>query len=193
MQLRYETNLSAEEYVRQKAWKFAELGSCPLHPGGGCSLARHGTYSRKFPEGTKIARWYCREGRTTFGLLPDCLAARLPGTLLEIEVVLNTVRDSTSQEKAADKLREDIELIGALRWIRHRIFLVRAALAILIERLPAFQKCTPTVSCFQEILGLQFVLPVLRGYAHEHLQMLPAPLGFCPKKRFQHKMGTDPP
>ena len=199
MQLRFATNLSAEEYVSQKAWRYAELRSCPLHPEGGCSLARHGTYTRKFPPGTKIARWYCSMGHTTFSLLPDCLAAHLPGTLLEIEVVLNKVQDSPSQEAAADEIRNDIGLIGALRWVRHRIFLTQVALNMLIELLPSLPKnCTPNISCFQQIFDVQFVLPVLRGYASSHLQILPSPIGFsaCPKKKknhFQHKMGTDPP
>ena len=49
--------------------------------------ARHGTYAPKTPAGTQVARWYCRESHTTFSLPPDCLAARLPGTLTELEKV----------------------------------------------------------------------------------------------------------
>ena len=48
----------------------------------------HGTYARKTPRGTQIARWYCPESHMTFSLLPDCLAARLPGTLDEVEQVV---------------------------------------------------------------------------------------------------------
>ena len=33
---------------------------------------------RKFLHGTGIARWYCPHSHTTFSLLPNCLAARLP-------------------------------------------------------------------------------------------------------------------
>jgi len=199
MQLRFETNLSVDEYVNQKAWRYAELNTCPLHPEGGCSLAKHGTYSRKLPPGTKIARWYCPEGCTTFSLLPDCLAARLPGSLVEIEIVLNQVQASPSQEAAADDIRENTEHAGALRWIRRRLFLVQASLAMLIELISDFpEDFTPTLPCFQELLGFQFVLPELRGYAHSHLEILPPPIGFGPypkkkKIRFQHKTGTDPP
>ena len=57
---------------------------CPNHPRGECLLARHGTYARKRPAGMQIARWYCGESHTTFSLLPDCLAARLPRTLTEL-------------------------------------------------------------------------------------------------------------
>ena len=35
---------------------------------------------RKTPRGTRVARWYCPQSRTTFSLLPDCLAARLDAT-----------------------------------------------------------------------------------------------------------------
>ncbi len=44
MQLRFATDLSAQQYVRQQAWKDAQLDNCPLHPKGGCGFARHGTY-----------------------------------------------------------------------------------------------------------------------------------------------------
>ncbi|MFO7802052.1 MAG: hypothetical protein R6V55_07140 [Desulfovermiculus sp.] len=149
------------------------------------------------PPRTKVARWYCPEGRTTFSLLPDCLAARLPGSLIEIEIVLNQVQASPSQEAAADNIRENIELAGALRWIRRRVFLIQVSLVMLIEFLPDLPKeATPTLSCFQELLGLQFALPALRGYAHSHLGILPPPIGFGPypkKNRFQQKTGTDPP
>lgn len=162
-------------------------------------MAKHGTYSRKLPPGTKVARWYCPEGCTTFSLLPDCLAARLPGSLIQIEIVLNQVQASPSQEAAAVNIRENIELAGALRWIRRRLFLVQASLAMLIELLNDLpEEFTPTLSCFQELLGLQFVLPALRECAHAHLGILPPPIGFGPypkkkKIRFQQKTGTDPP
>jgi hypothetical protein len=196
MQLRFATNLSAEEYVKQKAWTQAKLHSCPLHPQGGCSLAKHGTYPRKFPPGTKVARWNCPEGCTTISLLPDCLAARFPGTLIDVEMVLIKVQESPSQEAAADMIRKDIQLPGALRWIRRRIFLVTAALTMIMGMLPNLPKdCMPTFSCFQDFLDYKSVLPALRGYAQEHLNELPHPIGFgsYPKKRIQHKMGTDPP
>ena len=88
MQLRFQTGLTSEQYVSAEAWRAARLDRCPNHPHGGCSLARHGTYERRTPAGTQIARWYCRESHTTFNLLPDCLAARLPGTLRRLEEVV---------------------------------------------------------------------------------------------------------
>lgn len=73
MQLRFETTLSANEYVATQGWHTAVLPSCPLHPQGGCSLARHGTYTRTTPVGMRIPRWYCPQGHRTFSLLPDFL------------------------------------------------------------------------------------------------------------------------
>jgi hypothetical protein len=64
-------------------------------PNGGCGFARHGTYyARGTPPGTEIARWYCLTGHCTFSLLPDCLAARLPGTLAEVESVVRAVEQA---------------------------------------------------------------------------------------------------
>ena len=65
LQLRYETGLTGEEYVRTEAWREARLARCPNHPHGGCSVCRHGTYERKTPPGAKVPRWYCRESHTT--------------------------------------------------------------------------------------------------------------------------------
>jgi|LGVC01.1.fsa_nt_gb hypothetical protein len=202
MQMRFATDLSADEYVRQKAWKHARLDNCPLHPKGGCGFAKHGTYTRKFPDGTKIPRWYCLDGHTTFSLLPDCLASRLSGSLTEVEAVIAKVESSPSQEAAAHHLRPYIELPGILRWIRRRTFLVKAALIMLIELFPSLLAgCTSTISSFRSVLGVEHVLPELRMLGSLHLDILPPPLGFGPrpglqkikKSHFQHKTGTDPP
>jgi hypothetical protein len=90
VQLRFECSLTGGEYVNQRAWREASLPRCPLHPKGGCGFARHGTYKRISPPGTLIARWYCPQGHRTFSLLPDCLAARLTGTLAEVESVVES-------------------------------------------------------------------------------------------------------
>jgi hypothetical protein len=88
VQLRYACPLTGAQYVSEQAWQEAILPRCPLHPQGGCHFARHGTSTRVSPPGTRVARWYCREGHCTFSLLPDCLAARLSGTLAEVEVLV---------------------------------------------------------------------------------------------------------
>ena len=202
MQLRYATNLPVEQYIQQEAWKDAKLDQCPLHPDGGCKIARHGTYSRKYPIGIKIARWYCRKGCTTISKLPDCLSSRLPGTLIEVETVINQIENAPSQEAAADNIRLDISLPSVLRWMRRRLFLVRLTLLLLIELLPAFtENEQPTLSSFRSFLGIEFILPHLRKIAAQYLDILPPPLGFGPrpeapniqKNHFQHQTGPDPP
>jgi hypothetical protein len=202
MQIRFATDLSADEYVRQQAWKDAALDNCPLHGKGRCGFARHGTYSRQTPEGTKIARWYCPDGHSTFSLLPDCLSSRLPGSLIEVETAINKVENAPSQEAAVHDLRLDVGFSGVLRWIRRRLFLVRATLTLLIELLPILpEDCRPCISSFRVALGVEHALPALRIYAAPYLYVLPPPVGFGPrlqrkkgkKPPFQHKTGTDPP
>jgi len=202
MQLRFATDLSATEYVRREAWKEAKLERCPLHPEGGCGFRKNGTYPRKHPEGTKIARWYCFLGHQTFSFLPDCLSARLPGTLKQVEDIIDEVEESPSQEDAVQRVRLDIFLPGALRWVRRRIFAIRSVLTMLIELMPSmFAACDPTLASFRRALGVTPVLSELRELAGPFLQVLPPPLGFgslpghqkIKKCHLQHETGTDPP
>ena len=159
MQLRYKTDFTSEEYVSQQAWRDASLEACPAHPGGGCSFARHGTYERLRPAGTRIARWYCRQAQCTFSLLPDCLAARLSGSLEEVEAAVVAVEKARSVEAAADHLRPDIDLPGALRWTRHRLGPVHRALRLLLALLPELLLgCPPTVQGFRQRLETEVAL-----------------------------------
>ena len=182
MQLRYHSGLTGEQYVNAEAWCTARLERCPNHPHGGCSLARHGTYSRKTPVGTRIARWYCSESHTTFSLLPDCLAARLPGTLAELEAVVAAVEQTPSLISAADQLRPDeTELPGVLRWLRRRVRLVHNALRHVLGLLPdQFAGCRPDVAAFRQRLDTTTALLELREVTAPWLSTLPAPLGFRP-------------
>ena len=203
MQLRLRTGLDGERYVAARGWRDASLARCPNHPRGGCSLARHGTYARKTPPGTRIARWYCPESRTTFSLLPDCLAARLPGTLAEIEDAVAAAERAKSLEAAADAVRGDaIELPGAMRWLRRRIRLVRRALAAAGVLLPeALAGCPPTVLAFRDRLDTDAALVWLREATAPDLVALPPPLGCArgpairghPIAPFQQRTGHDPP
>lgn len=173
-----------------------------MHPAGGCSFARHGTYERVDPPGTRIPRWYCPEGHCTFSLLADCFAARLSGSLQEVEEVVVAVEQAASREAAADDLRTDIELPGALRWIRRRLKAVHAALTLLLGLFPdLLTGCQPSVCAFRQWLGVDWILPVLREIAELQLARLPPPLGFQPpvgrggesKQPRQHQVGPDPP
>ncbi len=202
VQLRFKTDLTSEEYVKQKAWRFATLECCPLHPVGGCSVVRHGTYERVDPPGTQIPRWYCPEGQCTFSLLADCFASRLSGSLHKIEEVVVQVEQAKSLQAAADRLRLDIELPGALRWTRRRVKYVHASLTTVRGLLPErFAGCQGTVASFRKKLDRNDILPVLREIAAVHLASLAAPLGFRPlpvrggkrKMVIQHQTGADPP
>lgn len=173
-----------------------------MHPRGGCGFAGHGTYPRVRPRGARVARWYCRVAHQTFSLLPDCLAARLPGTLEEVEDAVVSTEQAKSLEAAADGVRPDIELPGALRWLRRRVARVHAALSILRGIEPErFGNCRPTLSEFRACLDVVPVLSALREMASASLADLPAPLGFRPRlasaseyrRARQHNTGTDPP
>lgn len=174
-----------------------------MHSQGGCGFARHGTYERVSPRGTRIARWYCPQAHRTFSLLPDHLAARFPGTLYEIEEVVAAVEQAPSVEATADQLRnDDITLPSAVRWVRRRVSAVRKLLTIVIGLFPQLLLgCTPTLTSLRERLACDEVLRVLRKVGELHLQALAPPLGFKHPSyrgaerhhRFQQHMGPDPP
>lgn len=203
MQLRFETGLTGVEYVTRQAWREASLARCPLHPRARCGFARHGTYTRVEPAGTRIARWYCPQGHRTFSLLPDALAAGLRGTLEQIEHVVLTVEQAPSVELAADQLRPDgIGLPSALRWVRRRLRPVRELLRTVVGMFPEpLAGCTPTIGALRERLGCAQVLFHLRSMASPHLGALITPLGFQRRPKagrdragaVQHGLGPDPP
>lgn len=158
---------------------------------------------RKTPAGTRIARWYCRQGHCTFSLLPDHLAARLPGTLAEIEQAAFAAESAPSLQACADALRpEPIGLPGALRWLRRRIDYVRAVLPTAVALLPQhLLGCAPTIAGMRRHLGVDQVLQQLRSLLAAHLGALATPLGLRPRAvrgekcagGFQQPMGPDPP
>ena len=170
---------------------------------GGCSFARHGTYARKTPRGTKIPRWYCRESHTTFSLLPDCLAARFPGELDEFEAVVAHAEQAPSLAAAANALRPDpVELPGAMRWVERRVRLVHHVLSIVIGLLPEqLARCIAEMGAVRTRLETETALRALRTLVAAQLPALPAPLGFRPHRLGttnrnqapQHNRGPDPP
>lgn len=202
MQVRFATGLTSEEYVTQAGWLAASLERCPFHPEGGCGFARHTPYERVSPPGCLIARWYCRPAHRTISLLPDFLCSRLTGTLAEVEAVVVAVEAAPSLEAASETVRPDIELPGALRWMRRRVRLVHAGLAAAIGLLPGLLAgCEPTVTSVRSTLGAESVLVFLRWAVPAHLAALPPPLGFGPRPlrrrpsstTSQQGAGPDPP
>jgi hypothetical protein len=200
VQLRHRTKLTSEEYVTQKAWLQASVEVCPRHPGGGCDFGRHGTYARAEPPGMRIARWYCRDAQTTFSALPDCMAARVVGSLDDVEHVV-LVAESKGIEAAAHDLRTEIDLPGAMRWLRRRRDSVRAALLALITALPGRLGMLPHLKEVRAVLETDRALVAVREIGADHLHALSYPLGFCrPRRRMverdlaiQHETGPDPP
>jgi hypothetical protein len=203
LQLRFNTALTSQDYVREQAWLRVTLERCPLHPNGGCEFARHGTYERVEPPGTRVPRWYCPEGHRTFSLLADCFASRLPGSLTDLERVVVEAEQAKSLEAAANRVRtDDISLPGAIRWTHRRIQQVHITLRILLDLIPeCLCGCQPTVTAFREWFNADWVLPQLREIAAKHLAGLPPPLGFAPRALgnvgplgpIQHDKGPDPP
>lgn len=196
------TELTGEDYVRQQAWRSATLSSCPLHPEGRCGFKRNGTRGRKHPEGMRLQRYYCPQGQTTFSLVPVFLAARVSGTLLDIEGAVAAVEKGTSIETTAGDLRPGSDLPGAVRWTRRRIRWVSAVLHTAAGLLPeVLAGCELTVLALRSALGVDSVLVHLRALLATHIQSLPGPVGFSHLQskrgyrgsRRQHSAGPDPP
>lgn len=207
MQLRFESTLTFEQYVTAQAWEQATLSACPLCKPGTCHLQRLAPYLRKVPAVAFVARFYCPEKHTTFGLLPDFYASRMPGTLDDIERAAVTAEGAQSVERAAEKLRpadtpDAITFGAAVAWLRRRLVLVRALLVTVIGLLPdRFAGVGLSVRAWRERLGTSRVLVALRGICARHLYALPRPLGLNPripvalprKRGRQQSTGTDPP
>lgn len=149
----------------------------------------------------QIARWYCPKAQMTFSLLPDCMCARMGGSLDEAERVVS-LSESTGVEEAAMGMRVDeVELPGVLRWLRRRRLGVHAALLALITALPGQLGSVAEIEAVRSALNVPRVLVALREIGAAHLQALPAPLGFDRRagwrmkrgNRSQHETGTDKP
>jgi hypothetical protein len=148
----------------------------------------------------RVARWYCPKAQMTFSLLPDCMSARMGGSLDEAENVVSL--SDSGVEKAAMGLRVDgAELPGVLRWLRRRRRGVHAALLALVTALPGQLGPVAKIAAVRSVLGVPRVLVTLREMGAAHLQTLPAPLGFDRRatvgaKRgngLPHETGTDKP
>ena len=201
MQIPLRTQSSTEAYIAGHEWRDACLPACPLHPSGGCSFARHGSYARAAPQGVRVARWYCPEGHQTFSLLPDFLAARFPGLLTDIEIAAAEPLTAGSMESSADRLRGfEVTLPSALRWLRRRVRAVEVALEA-VSRLapPTAVTVFASSSTLRPVPGAGDVLLRLRrSLSPPLLHSLPVPLGFRPLRSKhgwpggnQHDMGPD--
>ena len=113
------------------------------------------------------------------------MAARLPGTLQDLEAVVAHAEQAASLMQAAEQVRRDgIDLPGALRWLRRRVRLVQQTLRVVIGLLPQhLAGCRPELTSCRQRLDSQAVLVALRSLAAPWLPVLPAPLGFRPHRR----------
>jgi hypothetical protein len=185
VQLRHETELSSEDYVRQKAWLKASLKTCPLHPEGGCGFRKVGYYDRVEPAGLRVAFWHCPLGHRVFSLLPDFVAAHVSSSLVAIEQVVERfeqcrLEEDMNNEDAAACVGPAVERASAVRWVNRRRRWVQAALATAVGLLPVLAGCEPSLAGVRAVLGGPVVLVRLREIVTGHLAQMPAPLGFGP-------------
>jgi hypothetical protein len=219
VQLRLATqSITGEDYVSIRLWQRARIECCPLHPQGGCGFSAHGTYDRVEPPGTKIRRWYCPRGGVTFSALPDCLSARLSGTLAALEAQVRCVEQAPSLAQAVRDERYEVGWPAVLRYFGRRVRHVHGALQAIKGLYPErFAAAVATVTDFARVLEqprertrttptptspptrpIGSVLERLREVAWRHLGQLPAPLGFDPvrittrqrRTRGQHRVGA---
>jgi hypothetical protein len=182
-----ESTLTFEQYVTSRGWEQATLTACPLCSPAACHLQRLGTYMRKVPVVAFVARYYCPEQHTTFGLLPDCYASRVPGTLDDIERTAAHAEVSAGLEHIAEELRPGddpcaVTLSVAVAWVRRRVAWVGALLLTVAGLFPdLFAGVGPSVRAFRARLGTSRVLVALRGICAPHLYALSPPLGLNPR------------
>jgi len=107
-----------------------------------------------------------------------------------------------SRVAAADQLRTEIELPGALRYLDRLCRAVHGALAAVRGLEPeCFESVSPTLMGFAAVLSAGSVLTPLRTVVARYLPQLPTPFGVDPHRsaldgtvrRHQHRMGPDPP
>jgi len=174
----------------------------------------HGSYARKRPAGTRVARRWCRPCGVSIGLLPDFLASRVSGTLDEFEDAALAAEEAPSQWKAAERLRpHDGELESVVKWVRFRVGTVRELLRAAVGLVPELFGCAPTLRAVRGRLGAEDgpvdtgggggvgVLRRLRALCERYLGALAAPLGLVPrpeavkerKRRHPQSTGPDPP
>ncbi len=184
LQFRHECELTAEAYVIRQAWREASPPDCLVGLDSGCGQWQHGTYRRKKPVGMRISRWYCRDCGVSFSALPDCLCARLPGSLSQAEEVV-LLAESHGISAAAREFRPDaLDFRGARRWVRRRVFPVRAGLSVFRGLDPVlFAGLALLLGAFRERLAAPVALVALRGLGCGRLACLPYPVGFDLRRR----------
>jgi len=184
VQIVFASGHTSESYVSRQVWHKASIERCPK-----CNrrIRRHGTYARKTSGGIRIARFYCRPCKLTVSLLPDFLAAGYCDTLVDNRRAIEATATSSTFDEAATKLRPDIELQGARRWLRRRVQRHALILAIAATALGLPQAALDVFSLRMNHPSLIAGLPTPVGLTHRPL----ATWTTTPAE--QHSMGPDPP
>ena len=185
-QFLHQTSLTAEEYLTRQEWWRATPPPCPYHAHGGCQLRPHGSYARVVPKGLRVRRFVCPDSGRTVSLLPVFLAARLTGTLQEVEATVQAVEEAAEQPVRWRELHPLPYYSGrARRWVLRRVAGVRRLLQLLGTLYP--ERCgglEPTLAGFAAREGVAAgegqLLARLRTVAQQQLAALPAPVGFRP-------------
>lgn len=177
-----------EAYVTGRGWEHAILGECPLHPEGGCGVGGHGSYARVWPEGCRIARFWCPVARVSISLLPESLAAGVTGSLDAIEAAAEAVEAHGLAAAVEVVLPADADdavgLVGATRWVRRRARWVDGLLLALVTLMAdRFAGVAPTLAGLRAALGVERVLVALRPIAERHLSALARPFGLQARAR----------
>jgi hypothetical protein len=142
---------------------------------------------RKVPAVAFVARYYCPEQHTTFGLLPDFYASRVPGTLDDIEDAAAKAEQVGGVEQAAEQVRpadtpDAVTLGAAVAWMRRRMAWVRALLVTIAGLFPdLLAGVGASILAARERLATSRVLVALRGICAPHLYVLGRPLGLNPR------------
>jgi hypothetical protein len=136
------------------------------------------------PAGARVARFLCPLAGVSISLLPAFLAARLSGTLDEVEDVVLAVEQAGGVAAALEQVHpaaaeHAIGQVCALRSMRRRVRAVAAALLAIVTLMPErFMAVVPTLGALRAALGTDRALVALRAIAQQHLGALPVPLGF---------------
>ena len=141
-----------------------------------------------------VARFDCRECRTTISRLPDFAAARCPGSLQEIEDKLVVLAETRSRWAAARQLcPTHDDMANAIRHLLGVLHAVSAFLhAVVTMRPDLFMGCPAQLVAMRAALGTETLLVDLRREMTAQLQVLPPPVGFRPPW-LRGKPSTGPP
>ena len=120
----------------------------------------------------------------TFSALPDCLSARLPGSLASAEEVV-AFAERHGIGAAARKWRgEAADFSSARRWVRRRVLLVRASLSLFLGLEPVLLAgLVLLIGAFRDRLDAPVALLELRRLGSLRLALIPYPVGFDLRRR----------